>query len=406
MRLRDAQYAPYSVVFLLEGVAPAVRTAMPGALHELVRRNDVLRLRWPAQRGGRSLHPVRSALLAAAGACTTFSPDMDAARLIAATYERGFVGLPIALAVSRDRVTVLISHAVGDGAIAMQLLHDLVDLACGIEPVADERPVARVPLVAAVRSAGPGAFAALREHRPPPAFAALREHRPPPAFAAPEPGDLDERRLTARHASRVLSSDDLAAVTEARFPDGQRTSKNVQLATLFLAALRRVYTGERDMRVFIPVDLRHHVPDRRVTGNFVAVAPLGTLAEDWTPGELAARLAAARTGLGVAALVMGMLHHLRTARRPVAPSREYAISLPMIRSPRPFPESTWIDPTDIRLGGATIGPWPSAVFAALWTVGGVVHLSVWDETGLFDLDALGDAFDAEVALRRGANETR
>ncbi len=390
MRLRDAQYSAYSVVFVLGGVTPATRTALPGALHDLVRRNESLHLRWPRRAGEGARHSLQSALRTAADAVTTYAPELDDAQLIAAVAERGFSGIPISAATSGDRVVVMISHAIEDGAGALVLLHDLIDLAAGVQPVVDAVPIARHPLRTAVRAAGIGSFVALLGRH--------RERRLP-IYQAPEPSVEQERRSTARFASRMLAGADLRQVTTASFPvvEGGRTSQNTRIAALLLGTLQRVYRSDRDLRVFVPVDLRHHVKGRRVTGNFVSVAPVGALLDRWNPAELTERLKIARSGIGVASLVMGILRHLRASLRPAMPWREYSISVSIVRSPRAFPAEAWIDPAAARLGAAAVGAWPSAVFVLIWTVGRTVHCSVWDETGLFDVARVGDAFDAEVA---------
>lgn len=76
----------------------------------------------------------------------------------------------------------------------------------------------------------------------------------------------------------------------------------------------------------------------------------------------------------------------------------HGISVSLVSIRTDFPRSIWID-GDGYFGAATIGPWPSATFICVTTLGKSVRIAVWDESGDFELDRFTAALTHEIDAR-------
>jgi hypothetical protein len=390
MSPRNAQYREWDVVFLLDGVSDALAARIDAGLVELLGHpiGAPLRRAWPAP--GRPLG-VREAQRRARAAVRRIEQAGSDASLVAAARHAGYpAGLPVSVTVCGDRLAVAFAHAVADGGGMVVLLQALLRAALG-EPLAEApQPATRFPLLRALVAAGPRALLAARP--------VLTELDVPPVPAeAPDPQQaaLDRARLL-----RVrLDAERLGRIRRARRGGGRgRATISTRVVSLALTALRETSRRTEDVRVALPVDLRHLVQGR-VDGNFVSTAPMGGLrSTDWTPARISERVAALSGPAGLVALASGTTRAVRARITRAAPWRERAVSVSVLTSDV-LPAGTWRAPAAAGVACATIGPWPSAVFVLLWFAGEEAYLSVWDEGEVVDLDRFQDEFERELVRR-------
>lgn len=388
MRLRDMPHRDNSTVFLLGGLNPHVLHRLPGALETVISgaRGAEWRVRVPTLRGQRRRLSVVAAGIAARHSTQELSATLSDAETIRASRKWGFHGLPVALTLSGDRAAVLVWHAIADASGALELVHRLMEAAAGAPSPEDRCAPTAFPLLRAALAAGPRSLPELLRWR--------AANRPSPYIADGAP-----RATPGRFAHLRLASPTLAQVRATR-GSSARATQNSRLADLVLSALKSVYRGTSDLPVKVPVDLRGHVAGGCVNGNFFVAEPIGgLLTADWSASMLSEQLAVMSSRVGVAALVVALQGFLRSQltgrrRRP-----SYSLNLSVIRSPRPFPASLFTGPDAVRLGCGTRSPWPSAVLVIIWSAGHDVHLSLWDETGLFEVDRFPDAFRDEIERR-------
>ena len=91
----------------------------------------------------------------------------------------------------------------------------------------------------------------------------------------------------------------------------------------------------------------------------------------------------------------------RLAPRVAGPGR-VGVSVSMLVDRTDYVDAAWLPDVPRRVGAATIGPWPSSTFVSIVQSAGRVRMTVWDETGLFDLDGFRAAMHAELDALAGA----
>jgi len=247
----------------------------------------------------------------------------------------------------------------------------------------------------------------LAEHLRPAAVRAYRAEQAGtiqgPPVRRPTADDLALR--TAGFETFVLTRDELDRLDAL---PRRGSSSSARLGSLAIGTLRRVYRGTADLPVQIPVDLRRWAPPGRIDGDFISVAPLGSLlATDWSPAELGSRIrAAVKARTPIVRSLHAMLWQVsqvpkrrlkRLLGRADGPGR-LGVSVSMLIDPTDYADEAWLPGVPRRVGGATVGPWPSSTFVSIVQSGPRVRMTVWDESGEFDLDrfreALGEELDA------------
>ena len=358
MALRDIPYRQYVITFLVAGLAPEVIEALPAALERSL----------AAPAGG---PPGTSE---ADGVVDSADEELDDAGLIATAGRRPLAADSVAVTVSGDRMVLRLSHRRFDGTTGMQFLHDLIDRACGFDPERDLRPIAPLPVLSALRSFRPRALQDFRVRR--------AQGRLTTPGAVPRPS------ATPAFTVFDLPEDVVRAVKRSRGPwVGQgRATLSTKLCHAVLTSLRAVQQEPGDLRVRVPADLRHLVPSRRVLGNFVCGDAIGTLhGTAWTPPEITRRLSAASGVSGAVSVATAWPRDLvaRVAHRFHRPSSAVNVSLVPSRS---FPPNAFSDGRR-RLACVSAGRAPSPVFVFVWSIDDMAFVSVYDDTGLFDLAA-------------------
>lgn len=388
MRLRDANYRAYDAVFLLEGVRDNVVDLLGHALIDLLRGHagKPLRRSWPS---GRRL-TVRSAVQRASAVVRTADEELSGEQLIIQARRNGYVGLPISVTTSGERVAVSFAHAIADGGGMVVLLRALLTYATGaVPPVVEGAPV-RFALLRAVLAAGPrNVLTAWKSH----------PEVTVPAVMVPAPSARQAALQDARMLRLRLDPDRLDRIRRAKRGRGRgRATLSTRVASLALAALQTTAHDEKDVRVAVPVDLRHLVGGQ-VDGNFIATSPLGgLLSTDWTPSRISEGIAALSGVPGLSTVLRGTIRGARSRLHRPGPWRERAITVSMLSSDR-FPDEVWRDTAAPSLSCAAMGPWPSAVFVFVLFAGSEAFLSVWDEDQAVDLDRFEVEFEAELARR-------
>lgn len=353
---RDAAFRGYDVVYLIAGLPEAVLAALPAAART-VARAERFRTAPP--------DPATPARLPA---------DMDDTALIAAARA---LRRPLALVVAGDRAAVALGHEHADGVEGSRIIGALLGAAMG-RPVAPVPPAVRLPVLRALTGGGRAAVRAYLDGR-----ADRRAVADPGTPVAQTPG---------RFVRLTLDGAEVAALRRTRSTGGRATPMT-RAASVALAALAAVAPPERDARVVLPTDLRHLVGGRRVAGNFVSAEAYGTLrGTDWSPAAIGRLLASRRSSGAVplaASMVRSVLHRSRDGA--VRPTVSLSL-LGTVDLPEPAPG------VPLAFGCATMGPQPGT-FVFVAQVGAAITISLWDDTGGFDVAAFPEAFRAEVAAR-------
>lgn len=353
---RDRGFRGYDTVYLLAPLREDVLRALPAAAAATARSEG--------------LRPL---------------PDAAPARLDAGVSDLALIaaaraaGRPLSVVVAGDRVAVHLPHELADGVEGTRIVASLLELAAGGRPQQPARS-ARYPLLMALRSGGRPAL--LRY------LAGRRERR-----ELPHPGEPRDR-TDGRFARITLDAADVAALRRTASPGGRATPMS-RVASVALAALADIAPRTADARVVLPVDLRPLLDGRRVAGNFVSAEAYGTLrTTDWTPANVN-RLLAARRGTGAVALAAGSARSL-LRRSGGGPVPSVSVSL---MGPIELPDVWAGGPAS--LGCATVGQ-ASGVFVFVAQVRDGITVSVWDDTGIFDVEAFGTAFRDEIVRRTPA----
>jgi hypothetical protein len=390
MLLRDRLYAPYSVIVVFDGLTESTIDRFPDAVAAFLASpaGHPLRRTTPT---GPDLDRRRSALRPA----VVRMPEGTSLRdLIVAASAAPARALPVSIVASGNALAVRAPHAAMDGRGAMEFCRFVVDTAAGGSASLDRRARPRLPYVRMLA----------RHLR----FDSMRAYRSEQAEAVPGPvariPSLDDLALrTASFDTFVLSDDE---VERLRALERRGSSSSARLGALAIRTLRRVYRGTEDLPVQIPVDLRRWAPAGRIDGNFISVAPLGSLvATDWSAPELGRRLRdAIKAKTPIIRSLHAMLWHLSRAperaaggmlHRAAGPGR-LGVSVSMLVDPTDYVDAAWVPGADRRVGAATIGPWPSSTFVSIVQSATRVRMTVWDETGLFDTARFRDALREEL----------
>ncbi|BDI21649.1 hypothetical protein [Herbiconiux sp. L3-i23] len=384
MKSRDAIYSGYDNVFVFGGLAQDAMSRLGPALHSLLRTSDAVRV--PS---GADLD------LLVARSITDAGDGLSERDLIIEAHRRGYAGLPLAITVSGNSIAVMLRHSVFDGSGAIEAIGHLAAVAAGAPaPEPDRRPLAKRATAALLTVLNRASLDAFRR---------AQHDAHSVVSVTPPHSDLAHSSESAGFVAFELDDDDQRTLMRAKERGRKgRSSKNTRIASIGVSALRAVQRGDADMPVSIPIDLRHLV-DGRVRGNFVSVMPFGSLqTTDWAPSAITARLAALSASNAPAVSLLIAVYRrgrdrLKSVLRRAPYQPGYAVSISLLNSKLALPETLWAGRGSF--GCATIGPWPSATFVFVATMGGTPRVSVWDESGLFDLTRFERAFRDELESR-------
>jgi hypothetical protein len=378
MRLRDESASVYGSVIILRGLREPVLARMPDAFRRVVTAPDAKPLRHrvagPGERDG--WLTVAEALDAADRNVHQADPGLTDSELFGLHHRLGYDTLPVSLVIAGDRLSVKSWHAEFDGALKIELLHRLVDLACGLEDVPFPKPVALPVLRSAVKARAP---LAVRE------ALAFRAAHPTPTQPAPPPTDAQDLRRDVRLVSTRLDASILDRVRRAGDADATVNSK---LIALVARTAGEVYRGSGDPVVLTPVHLGRWAGGR-VAGNFLLNLRLGGVrSTTWTPAHVQRMVSAMQGRAGFGGFLWDLQWPLKARLRGrsagEAVQGELTVQVSAVRSPRPFPAEAWVDGEPSVVFGS-IGPYP-AFFTLLWRIGDTVLLALEDETDRFASD--------------------
>lgn len=333
----------------------------------------------------------------ASAAVVVVDPDLDLHTLMLTATRLGFAGLPTRIVVSGDSVAITVNHGFMDGGPILEYIVWVLSAAVGVTAKRDTRAPVAHPFTTGLRKVG---RAGVR------AFLAERRMPKPPMVMSPVPRD-EHGGVLRRSVALHLSDELVARVTS--LPAAGAATASARIASTGVAALARVYRGSGDPTVIVPVDLRRYVGNGRVLGNFMGVGAHSTLlGSSWTPDALTERLVRA-TSDG-SAMVAGYIAVLRWARAsatarvrraPLSQQQASGVSLfvPLLGVRKGPPAAVWSTEKPHVIAIGSIGATPGGAALNVLSLGAEVHLSVGDETGLFDLERFEAAFIAEVEAR-------
>ncbi|NQX10456.1 hypothetical protein HQQ80_02325 [Microbacteriaceae bacterium VKM Ac-2855] len=195
----------------------------------------------------------------------------------------------------------------------------------------------------------------------------------------------------------------IAAIPE-QAADGKRPARppvSLKAASLVLRTLRDCATEGLDFRVVVPIDARRWAEKGTdVAGNFSPSVPMGTLrGDDWSATSLLGHISSAtKSGLPITWLLAGALvtlkntvRHLLAGRRPPRETPripfEIHLSLPSFEAAVPESLMPEIGPASIVGGIPGHLDFPLGVWVEVAPMRDTMHVTVWDETGTFDLAA-------------------
>lgn len=344
-------------MYLVQSVPSSVVERLGDVVEELARRERI---------------DLRAAGPQVLVAMPSSAPDVE---LIAAAR----VGrAPFRLAVSGDRVAVHLPHELADGVEGTRLVAALLSAAAGEPPSAPE-PALRMPLLRALRAGG---LRAVRSY-----LVGRTERR---ALADPS---APVARTEGSFGRVTLDAAGVARLRRGRSSGGRATVMS-RAASVALAALGSIASESTDARVVLPSDLRALVGGRRVAGNFVSAEAYGTLrGTDWAPAAIN-RMLAARRPTGAVALAAAIV------RRVIRPARDEGAGRPTVSvSLMGAIELPGLDEAHAPvLACATVGG-AAGTFVFVAQVRDALTVSLWDDTGRFDVAAFPEAFRAEIVRR-------
>jgi hypothetical protein len=225
----------------------------------------------------------------------------------------------------------------------------------------------------------------------------------------------DERGEVIRRTVALHLPDELVARITA-LPAAGAATASARIASTGVAALARVYGGEGDPTVIVPVDLRRYVGNGRVLGNFMGVGAHSTLlGSSWAPDALTERLMRATAdGSAMVAGYIAVLRWIRATALSAVPRRRtgggdlmgVSLFVPLLGVRKGPPAEVWATDKPHVIAIGSIGAQPGGAALNVLNLGTEVHLSAADESGLFDLTRFEDAFLAEVEARESARADR
>jgi hypothetical protein len=400
VRIRDAPYAHAAVVYAISGVSERAIDGLEAALAAYVKLPASLEFRAVLGKD-----PDEATIASRVSAAIVRIPSgLELHELMFTASRIGFDGLPTRIVISGDSIAVTVNHGFMDGGPILEYVVWLLSASVGVTAKRDVRAPVAHPFRTGLRKVG---RAGVR------AFLADRREPKPPMVIAPVPRDEHGeivRRTTAMHLSEELLS------RIAALPTAGAATASARIASTGVAALARVYTGEGDPTVIVPVDLRRYVGNGRVLGNFMGVGAHSTLlGSSWAPDALTERLVSA-TADG-SAMVAGFIAVLRWVRaralsivpRPRAGRQDLmgvSLFVPLLGVRKGPPPEVWSTEKPHVIAIGSIGTEPGGAALNVLSLGAEVHLSVGDESGLFDLSRFEEAFLAEVEARERATVDR
>ncbi|MEJ3403899.1 hypothetical protein WDJ51_04065 [Rathayibacter sp. YIM 133350] len=428
MRLRDRPFEHATMVRVVGPVTPDGALAFRRGLREYLRSDEGGELRRVRDApGARWRVPRDSEIDALADAAVIELDDgMDAETLVKAGIEQPVLGLPLRIRLSGALVGFDLPHELFDGTSAGIEGNNVIALAAGM-PLPHPHPqrVKRPLLVLARRFSlfSPTRLRAARDH--------YRQVNRGTACAYQASATLTKQqsvaltrlvhlKLDGQTMARIGSLPSTVGVGVADGDSRRRAPASIKLGSTLLAALEEIGPPEVDFRVRIPVDLRRYF--RRtdfVPGNLTASLTLGTLrGGNWSPSVMTAALARSiKAGDPVVWFLADALNSARSAFKAfLAPGRRrsggvarrpFEIRLSLPSGDVVDMGGLWASSTERVVGATTAHELvPLGVYIECASVGSAVHVMLWDETGLFDVDDFERAFHAELDRRGGFRAPR
>ncbi|MGB7363293.1 MAG: hypothetical protein WA931_09680 [Rhodococcus sp. (in: high G+C Gram-positive bacteria)] len=322
---------------------------------------------------------------------------------------RPFADVPLEVTVTDRYVGVRPNHSFSDGTSGNAWVVAVISVAAGnprfelIDDLATRWPLPRALVRAGflTPSAVRGALATARRF----------VSEVPTAAAVPRPAvqtaavlmDLEDLR---RHAHAVSATDSPLSVASS-------------LTLAVLRAASAVIDPKLDPAILMSFEGRRYIGSARGTsGNFAPAMGIGRLREDtWTPDELKRRISAlVDSGAPLATVLRGALLDYRPHRavrpansadphgsapsglgRPFAPGR--AIALSHILPTPEYDDLPWSSETERCCMSAAVTPSGIGITVYTERTGGVLTMSVVDDSELMDVEAFLDAVVADVGAR-------
>ncbi|KIQ11774.1 hypothetical protein RU01_18395 [Rhodococcus sp. MEB064] len=310
--------------------------------------------------------------------------------------------VPLEITVSDQFIGVRPNHSFSDGTSGNAWVVAVVSAAAGT-------PDFRLIDDLVTSMALPRAVARTRLFRPRVLRAALssaRQHVP--EIVPPEP----QPRAPVRTAAALLDLEDLRRYAASVAPPGEKLSVASALSLLVLRSASDIVPDDLDLAVLMSFEARRYLGSGHGTsGNFAPALTIGRLRDpQWSPAEISARLSTlVESSAPLAVLLRGAAldyrpHRALTTRRGGAtgahvfrPGRSIALSNIL---PTPgYDDFPWSSPVERCCMSAAVTPSGIGITVYTERAGGVLTMSVVDDSQLIDVDTLLDTVVRESVVR-------
>lgn len=418
--IRNLGYDRLLVSYYVGPLTGVTRSDVEAALRDVLLSPRGAPLRWRNGRGGWRGITADAAAAVSARAVTEQAVASSRLEFAKTVLSRGFEpgDLPVRVILADGMLGFTMAHALFDGTGATAMIALLVEKlgTPGVDDVAP-RPVAAAPMRPALQKFSLWGLQGVRTARQ--VFRTVT--------AQTETGYQLERTLAKADSldrtalvSMVLEPEALRriAATPELARNGNRPARppvSIKTAALVLRTLRDCAAADVDFRVVVPIDCRRWAEKGSdVDGNFSPSVPMGRLVADpWTATDLLDRISAAmKSGLpvtwllanGLVGLKSAVRHPLASRRPPASTPRvpfEIHLSLPSTEASVPERLLPAITP-DTLIGGIPGHlDFPLGVWVEVAPMRDTLHITVWDETGTFELDG----FEERLRSAISASET-
>ena len=317
-------------------------------------------------------------------------PGLEPIELATRAHGDGYGGLPISLHVSGHLIAGAVPHDLFDGTGAREHIHAIFASAAGTVPSRSPAETPSFPVLRALRRQGLATRTAL--------VAARTERRAAERESATGPlveSDLfidPERRRGGLRVLELPGDVDEAARGDRTHGHATRGSR---LTALVVDAVARSVRLEGDLTLRYAIDLRRYLgPGVGAEGPFATAYPLGTVRSgENSPEALAARLRrAVSSGAPLAALIGNLAAAARRdVRHPLAsptmPTGRDRVALVISMVPDTLPPIAWRHDGPLLSAALQFHPWQvTDPLVQITDRREAVTVSIWDETGVIDLD--------------------